>query len=241
MPSAPDAAAGSDLSFVAVRTTRGPHVTPQLAAEAGGRLWFATTNDSLKARVLRRRPAVSVWQPGSVVVGTAAVLDVLRPGSLLRAPFDTMRSGLGMAAYAFENMDDMVNGVFDALTLRLGDNALERRVLVAVTVESSFDVPLGGDAAVGLLVGDAGVVALPGWWDPASSTAFVEPLAGGLLDGPAAVAVDASQGAGPAQKQGVLHRGTGRRVAGGLALDIERSTWWNGASVGTVHWWPTTE
>jgi hypothetical protein len=235
----------SDLSFVAIRTARGPHVTPQLLAEAGGRLWFATSTESLKARVLRRRPAVSVCRGGSVFVGRAAVLDPLRPTSLLRAPFDAMRSGMGMAAYAFENMDDMVGAALDALSLRLGDNVLERRVLVAVSVESSFsvdEVGEGGDAAVGLLT-DSGVVVVPGSWDPSVSVAAIPSalVPGAVLDGPVAVTVDLAGGAGPAQKQGVMHRGAGRAVAGGVAVDIERSTWWNGASVGTVHWWPKTE
>jgi hypothetical protein len=233
-------ASDSDLSFVAIRTARGPHVTPQLLAEAGGRLWFATSTESLKARVLRRRPAVSVCRGGSVVVGSAAVLDPLRPTSLLKAPFDAMRSGVGMAAYALENMDDMVGAALDALSLRLGDNALERRVLVAVSVESSFSVDDGGDAAVGLLT-DSGVVVVPGSWDPSASVAAIPSVESAVLDGPVAVTVDLAGGAGPAQKQGVMHRGLGRAVAGGVAVDIERSTWWNGASVGTVQWWPRTE
>jgi hypothetical protein len=208
-------------------------------AAAGDRVWLATPTDSLKARVLRQRPAVSLYIPGAdeavVVQGLAKVLDPLRPSSLLDAPLDTMRSAAGMAAYAAANLGDLLDLSLDFVPVR-------RRALVAVSPESVVEAPVAHDVVVGLLTEDDGVVALPASWDPSSNEAVLlgERL-GAVLDGPVAVALDRSTGGGPGRKQGVMHRGTARRTTAGVAVEIERSTWWNGTSVGTVHWWRQTE
>src|SRR5688500_9665992 len=85
------------LASVAVDAKRGPHVTPQVFAAFGGRLWMATPHRSVKARVLRRRPGVGLLLRGerstAIVAGEAEVLDPAKPWSLFGAATEAAMSG----------------------------------------------------------------------------------------------------------------------------------------------------
>ena len=59
------------FAHFAVSTRRGPHVSLGAFVASGGRLWFATSRNSLKVKAIRRRPSVSV------LVGDAARAVVL--------------------------------------------------------------------------------------------------------------------------------------------------------------------
>jgi hypothetical protein len=52
--------ADAESLFVAVDSKRGPHVTPELFVEVGGRLWTFTAAETLKVRALRRTPRAGV-------------------------------------------------------------------------------------------------------------------------------------------------------------------------------------
>ena len=143
---------------VAVDARRGPHVTPQVFAVFGGRIWMATPHTSVKARVLRKRPEVGLLLRGesgiAVVAGVAEVLDPAKPWSLLGAMTETAMSGPASAAYALRNLDEVRSLVTDALTLKLGPSALQRRVVVAVRPTAAS------------VIANDNVVASQGWPSP---------------------------------------------------------------------------
>jgi Pyridoxamine 5'-phosphate oxidase len=66
---------------VASSTPQGPHVTPMVFAEAGGRVWVTTSRGSVKARAWRRDPRVAGLvrsRAGSVAFsGTVRAYDLL--------------------------------------------------------------------------------------------------------------------------------------------------------------------
>src|SRR5439155_11170264 len=71
----------ASLAYLAVETSRGPHVTPLLFAATPDRLWFGIGRGTLKARAVAKRPAVGVVVPGenaSVAIrGEATLVDRL--------------------------------------------------------------------------------------------------------------------------------------------------------------------
>jgi hypothetical protein len=186
---------------VAVLTTRGPHVTPELYAVAGDDLWFATAATTLKTRVIRRDPRVSaVVRAGSrslVVVGEATHYDVADPLRLVGQARDGWRALQAVTAFTMRNAADLGSFARDLALGRLPTRRPPRRVLVrlrptawarldAAGVEAaggdwpgSIDVPgapapLDGqrDAIVGWEV-PAGVLALPARTAPSTDKATV--------------------------------------------------------------------
>ncbi len=88
---------------VAAVTPDGPHVTPMVFAEAGGRVWVTTSRGSVKARAWRSDPRVAgMVRDGREAVmftGTATMHDALDPDSWARS----LRNGplLALAAVRF--------------------------------------------------------------------------------------------------------------------------------------------
>jgi Pyridoxamine 5'-phosphate oxidase len=88
---------------VAATTPAGPHVTPMVFAEAGGRVWVTTSRGSVKARAWRSDPRVAgMVRDGREAVmftGTATMHDALDPDSWGRS----LRNGplLALAAVRF--------------------------------------------------------------------------------------------------------------------------------------------
>lgn len=86
----------ADLLHVAVAARNGPHVTPAVFEEEGGRLWFITPRRSVKAKVIARRRRVGglvqVGDRALVFGGRARIVDpltargVFSPGTLLDLP-----------------------------------------------------------------------------------------------------------------------------------------------------------
>jgi nitroimidazol reductase NimA-like FMN-containing flavoprotein (pyridoxamine 5'-phosphate oxidase superfamily) len=88
---------------VAAATPDGPHVTPMVFAEAGGRVWVTTSRGSVKARAWRSDPRVAgmvrAGREAVMFTGTATMHDALDPDSWGRS----LRNGplLALAAVRF--------------------------------------------------------------------------------------------------------------------------------------------
>lgn len=223
--------ARAPIAYLAVETAGGPHVTPLLFAASPDRLWFGIGRGTLKARAIRKNPAVGVLIggiDGSVVVqGQATLLDGPSAGlELGRAP-------LAIPLFASRNALEMAAFARDTAKSRLQPAAL---VPVSVRPESvqMFD-GWTADAVLGWAGGNR-PIALPARWNATTQRARVPagPLkaGGGPRTAAACVCIDDSDGRGPLAKRGRLLRGTGRaRLRGGeavIALEPARITRWKG-------------
>jgi hypothetical protein len=186
----------TDTVYVAVRTKRGPHLTPELFTVSGGRILCLTSAVTLKAKRAKEDPVIGLcaWSPGAAVsvVGAVELIDPVSPTSVLRAPVAAATSPLGVARFLRDNAAEMAGAAIDAVTGKLGGPIPPRRVVLAIT-------PIAG------LVLTGSDVELAEGWDLDASTdladateddADTEPLdlsalPGGLGDlaasGPAAV------------------------------------------------------
>ena len=250
-------------AFVAVVTHKGPHVTPELYATEGGRLWFAAATSTLKVRALGREPhAAAVVRAGDrsvVVAGTVDSFDPFDPRGVMRAAGQGPAVAKALAHFGLRNAPDLAGFVADTVRGRVGRRIPERRVLLALTPERVALVERGSvEGAWGAWPGDAGprtadacegvdavvgwetpdgVLALPARWDAATEIATVPPalaeLAGMGAAGRACVAADDYGGPGPAAKSGILLRGEGRREGGTVHIEADRVTAWNGVETAT--------
>ncbi len=226
-------------AYVAVGSSRGPHVTPELYAWSDGAIWFAAAASTVKARVLRRDPraGVVVSVPGRAVVLTGEVraLDPFRPLDLARQLGHLPASGRAITRYTTRNASDLLAFSGDLVSGKLGWRPPPRRVLFSlrpdrvvvvendsVTGHHGWDsapvdaetdgeaVPVGGVRAV---AGLPGPIALPGRWFPDRSQLHVAAQLTELLDlptsFPVSVVVDDYAAPGPAAKRGTLVRGVG--------------------------------
>lgn len=88
---------------VAAMTPDGPHVTPMVFSEAGGRVWVTTSRGSVKARAWRTDSRVAgmvrAGREAVLFTGTATMHDALAPDSWARS----LRNGplLALAAVRF--------------------------------------------------------------------------------------------------------------------------------------------
>lgn len=126
-------------AYVAIATERGPHVTPELYAVAGGRLWFFAGLGTLKARTLPRHPtvAVAVAAGARTVVVTGRVAS-FHPAALPRhapTPATLLAAPGAVARYSLRNAADLAGFAVDFATGKLGRRLPEPRVLFAVTPE----------------------------------------------------------------------------------------------------------
>lgn len=232
------------VGYVAIATSRGPHVTPQVLTTAAGRVWFVTSEDSLKVRVIRRRPGVALtaWAAGStsavVLHGDGHVLDAFRPVELGRHGFEAMLGAVGMTRYVIEHAAEMLNSIWDIGTGELA-GGLNRRVVVGVQPDrvSVVDVAASSDAVLGWLT-PGGPLAVPGTWDEPTSRFNLCLPARQLLEerssSSAAVAVDTSTGVGAADRAGAMFRGHGRLSGNVVTMNVERLTSWSGGGVTTM-------
>ena len=111
-----DVLVSADVLHSAVRTTRGPHLTPTAVSWEADRLWAVAPKDSVKVRALRRDPRVGVLLGVDglhvVAAGLVKLVDPLdlptsnRIGDLLRLPF-------GAARYLTENSRHAIGVVLD--------------------------------------------------------------------------------------------------------------------------------
>jgi nitroimidazol reductase NimA-like FMN-containing flavoprotein (pyridoxamine 5'-phosphate oxidase superfamily) len=230
--------ARASIAYLAVQASRGPHVTPLLFAATPDRLWFGIGRGTLKARVVAKRPAVSVVVPGAnasvAVCGEARLLDRLTvaPAELARAPF-------ALPAFASQNPLEITAFARD---LARRDAPAQPLALVSVRVETVHVLDGWPASAVLGWAAPGGPLALPAKWDARSERAHVPALllqrAGGPRVAPACVCVDESEGRGPLAKRGTLLRGQGRaRLRGdvaSIALEPDRVTRWRGFKTTTA-------
>lgn len=235
------------LGFLCVPTARGPHVTPHLVAESAGRLWLVMPRRALSARVAAKAGEVALYlggvDGGRSITGPAEVLDLLRPATLLRAPVAGALSALGLGSYGRRHAGELASSVGQALSGQLSHAAFTPRVLASVRPDQMTEVGgwAPGHAVVGLETAGR-VVALPARWDPGREVAHLAAAdleaVGATGRGRVGVVVDTSTGRGVGRKEGVLHRGEGRAAWDGdqveIAVDLERTTWWQSAASGTV-------
>lgn len=251
------------LAYVAVPSSRGPHVTPELYAWSDGRLWFAAASTTVKTRALRRdaRAGAVVSTAGRAVVlsGTVEAFDARDPRFVARQLRRWPETARAMARYTTRNAPDLVAFVRDLSTGKLGAR-VAMRVLFALTPVSaahiendalascwgewstsgtgdSETVPTGGARAV---AGFPGPLALPVRWFPEQQMLHAPR---GLLEVlgvddvfDIGIVVDEYRAPGPAAKRGTLVRGRARLVdddPGFVEVEPEDLVRW--AGVETAH------
>jgi hypothetical protein len=241
-------------AHVAVVSAHGPHVTPELYAWSGGRLWFWFAHTTLKARVLAASPQVAalvtVGERSAVIEGEVDLIDVRRPATLLGSPSRGLRAACAVGTYVARNAEDLGAFARDLGTGRLGWRPPPSRILASLeprravlTDHGLLSQPTGAAAARRTRRraedprregGEPVVVALPGprvapgRWFAEAAELWVDPA---LLDqaeasGPVPVAVVADEyvAPGPAAKVGTLLRGTAERRGRSGSLAVVADT-----------------
>lgn len=124
-------------AHVAVETTKGPHVTPQLYALDGGDLWFFAAASTVKAKALRRHgTAGALIRAGTtsvVLVGDVTRFDAGDPSGLLTGAAGLPDAARAVAGYAVRNAPDLIGFARDAVRGRVGSVVPVRRVLFRLT------------------------------------------------------------------------------------------------------------
>lgn len=114
---------GSRTCYLAVHTSRGPHVTPHAFVVSGGRIWFTTSRDARKVRALREDPRASVLvtgENGSVLIGgTVSVLDVIDPRSIAGSAAEALRSPRALLRLSLRTFEEAAGYALSALELPL--------------------------------------------------------------------------------------------------------------------------
>jgi len=112
------------LCYLAVRTTRGPHLTPVVYALDGGRLWLTTSRTSVKARALRRdRQVAGMIRAGGEAVtfrGSARTYDALDPLSWPSAAVAGPRLVRAATRFSLKNARFFAGYAVDARRVPLG-------------------------------------------------------------------------------------------------------------------------
>jgi hypothetical protein len=119
----------SDLLYVAVDGSKGPHVTPAVFERDGGRLWFITPRRSVKAKVIERRRQVAglvVYRDRAVLVGGRARITDPLTGRGLTSVGRLLDLPLAGAGYLAHNTRHLLGTLRDEDPARL---ALSRVVI----------------------------------------------------------------------------------------------------------------
>lgn len=147
---------GTDTLYVAIHSSSGPHVTPELFTVSDGRLLCLTSVATLKARRSQNGGLVGLCASsatGSVVLkGSVEVVDPTSPRSALEAPSATLQAPLGVARFLRDNASEMVGATIDAMAGRLGRPLPPHRVVLAFTPTAA-------------IVTEAGAVRFAEGWD----------------------------------------------------------------------------
>lgn len=182
---------------VALSTTQGPHCTPELFVESGGRLWCLTAANTLKARRLSRDGSVSfVATSGSDLVagrGRATVIDAVTPLRNLRRPDLALLAPAAVGRFTARNSVELAGAAVDLVAGRLGRGIPPRRVAICIEVDD-FAVVRDGrlvEATAWSPAPDADPASGPGGTGPGSEP-VIDEVPEGLRDlttaGPASVA-----------------------------------------------------
>ena len=252
------------LAYVAIDVGRGPLVTPVLYGALGDDLWFVTNRHALKAKVLRRRPAVGWVVPTAdravVATGEAQLFSLSDPRAALARASLLRHAPAALVSWAKRNPRQVAGFLGDSVTSP--SRALPQDVvLVRLRPTTSAIVPLaepGPDADVSPfvtaqlpaslahlpastagvlgLVTPRGPVALPIAWDGTTATLpeGVDDLVAGAGSA-ACVTFDDPVRTRPTQQRGVVLRGDTRLESGRRwSLIPRRVTYWDGFDTRTV-------
>lgn len=251
-------------AHLAVASQNGPHVTPDLYAWSGGKLWMAVASTTLKAKVLRRDPSAGALVTASgrsvLLEGDIEVVDPREALRFVQLAPRTPELVRAVAAYTVRNAPDLLAFLGDTAAGRLGRRLPPLRLLVAMTPRAGAaiedgdvvgswgswpgsitgavaPVPAGGTPAV---VGLPGPVAAPAHWFAQRKVLHVAP---GLLDLLApeeqfdvGIVTDEYGAPGPAAKSGTLLRGRASSTGepGQLAIELDRSVTWDGVETSSA-------
>jgi hypothetical protein len=135
--------AEGSFCHVATSTRYGPHVTPMVFAEAGGRVWVTTSRGSVKARAWARDPRVGglvrVGERAAIFTGAAATYDLLDPGSWGRSVSESPVIALAAARYTRKNARFFAGYAVDANHVPLAWTP-PGRVFVELRIERSATI-----------------------------------------------------------------------------------------------------
>ncbi len=242
-------------AYLSVQGKGPPHVTPMLYGLGHGRFGFFAEAGTLKTRILSDHEGAGVLvrrRRGLFLAsGTARLVDLLSPRSLVRGRNELPLGALLTASFTVRNAIDLVAFVRDALQGQAGSPPM-RRALVTFEPERALFVSPGELRTWGEWPGSplddgaghehahldvelavetsAGPLPLSGRWDPEREQVEIPRWLTdtvGFEGGPVAIVVDDYGAAGPAAKQGMLLKGESRIVERRpdvlvLAVDTER-------------------
>lgn len=146
----------TDTLYVAIHSSAGPHVTPELFTVSGGRIVCLTSAGTLKARRCQNGSQVGLCASSAtrsvMLAGIVEIVDPLSLRSVLQAPSAVARAPLGVARFVRDNASEMVGAALDAMAGRLGSPIPPHRVVLAVTPTAA-------------VVTEAGAVRCADGWD----------------------------------------------------------------------------
>ena len=133
--------------YIAIRTSSGPHVTPELFTASGDRILCLTSVATMKARRAQHGATVGIGatSPSAslAAIGTMEVLDPASLKSALDAPSVASKAPLGVARFLRDNASEMVGAAFDAAVGRLGRPLPPRRVILAIKPTAATIIEAG--------------------------------------------------------------------------------------------------
>lgn len=151
---------------VAVETTRGPHVTPELFVVHADRIWCLAAAPTLKVKILAERPRAGILVRSggdtAVLAADAIVIDPGRPlAAIGGAGIAAVRAPTVVASFLARNHLEMTGAAMDAVSLQLGAPPARRVLLGFAPVASALirgdelvsatgwgPAPSGGRAAI---------------------------------------------------------------------------------------------
>lgn len=123
-----------ELAYVALKTKRGPHVTPELFTVWGNRIWIVTARRTLKSRVLDSGDLVGILlrhgNRSLVVQGEVRKLDPLAPFEAVQGLAEAALAPFALASFGYRNMSHLLGLLGDPRSLPHSPDTL--RVPIAI-------------------------------------------------------------------------------------------------------------
>jgi hypothetical protein len=132
---------------VAVRTRRGPHVTPELFTLSGERIICLTAASTLKAELAPQQPIMGLAVRSAAgtlaAVCEAEVVDLADPTTFMASPRSALSSSVDVARFVRGNAAELAGAAADALWGRLGLPPKRRVVLALRLIAVATDIDGG--------------------------------------------------------------------------------------------------